>query len=136
MKICKQWIRSVVRWGPAFSLMALIYLASGTPSDRIPTLVRGDDLVKKGGHALGYGLLALAYVRGFDGRVNRVRVLAFTMAGLFAFSDEYHQKSTPGRTPSLRDVGFDLAGAALGLFLHARCPAVRRLIRIFLDQRV
>lgn len=63
----------------------------------------------------GYGLLSLAYwyAMGFDGKKSWV---AWLLAILYAFTDEYHQSFTPGRHPSLVDVLlFDGGGGALTL---------------------
>jgi VanZ family protein len=108
------------RWGPAVAMMAVIYLASDTPSNDIPGFGPWDTLVKKGGHALGYGLLAAAVLRGLApeaGRaaVGRAALTAWLLAGLYAVSDEIHQGFIPGRTPSAVDVVIDAAGAAAGL---------------------
>ena len=54
----------LVRWFPAILMMALIYLASATPSDELPNYGFWDTLIKKGGHMTGYGLLASAYWYG------------------------------------------------------------------------
>ncbi len=44
--------------------MAIIFAFSSTPGKDLPNFGVLDFLVKKGGHMLGYGLLALAYWRG------------------------------------------------------------------------
>ncbi len=119
----------ISRWGPAGILMTVIFGASATSADHIPSLPRGDNLLKKGGHALGYALLSLAYLRGLGPEKRYARWQALLLAALFALSDEAHQASTPGRKPSLRDVGIDTAGAAVGLLLHWLCPALRRWVR-------
>lgn len=106
------------RWLPALLLMAVIFLLSSTPASRLPHFGTIDLLIKKGGHATGYALLALAYYFALPPRLSPVYrgVLAFVMALLFALSDEFHQSFVEGRTSSLRDVGIDSAGAAIALF--------------------
>ncbi len=128
----KRISKIVVRWSPALMLMTAIFFASGTPAEKIPALPRGDDLVKKGGHALGYALLSLAYLRGIGPDKRQARWMAFVLAALFALTDEFHQQSTPGRTPSLMDVGIDAVGAAFGLWLHRHWPGLRALTKAFL----
>lgn len=80
-----------------------------------------DYLVKKGGHALGYGLLALSYLRGIkgdgEGLESRWLYAAWLMATLFSASDEYHQSFVPGRHPAVMDVLIDGFGAAVALIL-------------------
>ena len=105
------------RWGPALIMMTLIFLASGTPGEDLPEFGSWDLIGKKGGHILGYALLAAAYLRGLTGsqKVSRSAVLwAIILASLYAVTDEFHQSFTPERTPSPIDVGIDTVGAALG----------------------
>lgn len=107
-----------MRWGPALLIMALIFLASGTPGKDIPGFGGWDTIVLKGGHMLGYALLAISYLHALTWGRRSLRcawLLAITMAALYALSDEYHQSFTPGRSPRLTDVGIDTIGAALGV---------------------
>ena len=108
----------IFRWLPALLLMAVIFLLSSTPARSLPNFGAIDLLIKKGGHATGYALLALAYYFALPPRLSPVYrgALAFVMALLFALSDEFHQSFVEGRTSSLRDVGIDSAGAAIALF--------------------
>ena len=111
------------RWGPALVLMAVIFAASATPGEDLPNAGAWDTLLKKGGHLLGYALLGVAYLRGLAGRRRpTVRVVgaAILLAALYAGSDELHQRSTPGRSPSLTDVGIDTLGAVMGAGLRGR----------------
>jgi VanZ family protein len=61
---------------------------------------------------------------------------------LFAASDEFHQTFVKSRTPSVRDVLLDVAGASLGLLIAAifanRRPKNSRTItqRQFVDARL
>ncbi len=109
------------RWGPALVLMAVIFAASATPGEDLPNAGDWDTLFKKGGHFLGYALLGAAYLRGLarDRRPTERDVgWAVLLAALYAGSDEFHQRFTPGRTPALTDVGIDVAGAAAGAALR------------------
>ena len=45
-------------------MMAAIFAFSSIPSVELPNFGLLDYLVKKGAHALGYGLLALSYIWG------------------------------------------------------------------------
>lgn len=121
------WIR---RWGPAILFMAVIFIASATPNTELPTLGAWDLLAKKGGHLLGYALLAaalfhaLTYGRDFK---RSHYILAVCIAILYAASDEYHQTFTPGRSATPVDVGIDAVGACLGpaiwIAIRDRLPA-------------
>jgi len=111
--------RLLLRWLPAFGLMAAIFTFSSLPASRIPHLGALDLLLKKGGHAIGYALLGLAYFFALPPRLNPWyrRGLALLMAVLFALSDEYHQSFVEGRGSTLTDVMIDGTGALLALLL-------------------
>ena len=103
------------RWLPSLLMMVIIFGFSSIPSKEMPSFGGLDFSVKKFGHALGYGLLAAAYLRGLGGKRHW---LAWLMAILFALSDEFHQSFVPGRNPSLWDVFlFDNLGALAGLWV-------------------
>lgn len=107
--------KSILRWVPAFAVMAIIFGLSSFPSQDLPSFGLFDLLVKKGAHMLGYGFLALAFWYGlrFD---KHLWWLALLLALLYAVSDEYHQSFVPGRHPSWVDVVvFDGGGASLTL---------------------
>jgi len=107
----------LLRWLPALALMATIFTLSSMPASRLPHFGPFDLWIKKGGHATGYALLALAYAYALPSRLSLAYRLSlgFIMAVLFALSDEFHQSFVEGRTSSLRDVGIDAAGAAAAL---------------------
>jgi len=112
---------SPLRWVPSLIMMGLIFILSSLPASRLPDFGAVDFLIKKGGHATGYALLALAYYLALPPRLNpgyRL-VMALFMAILFALSDEYHQSFVEGRTSSLRDVLIDGGGAAFALMIAA-----------------
>lgn len=110
------------RWGPALVMMLLIFLASSIPSQELPDFEVWDTLVKKGGHMLGYALLAAAYLRGLapaGGRPARREILtAVLLASLYAVSDEFHQSFVPGRESTPADVGIDVLGAMTGVWVR------------------
>ena len=110
------------RWIPAFVMMAAIFALSSMPAHSLPDFGPLDLLLKKGGHALGYSLLGLAYYYALPPRLtHRYRwAMALLMAILFSLSDEYHQSFVEGRGSTLTDVGIDTAGASLALLLGGR----------------
>lgn len=100
----------VLRWLPLILWMAAIFGISHQPKGTIPNYGEWDFLVKKGGHLLAYGLLAILTRRaGFTPAASLAFVLAFSL------SDELHQRYVPGRTGSVEDMLIDLLGALLGL---------------------
>ena len=97
--------------------MSVIFFFSSQPSEKLPDLGWADRLFKKGGHILGYGLLALTYWHGFGWEKGK-RPLAWLLALLYAATDEFHQSFVAGRTPSIWDVlVFDNLGALTTLWL-------------------
>jgi len=107
----------VPRWLPALVMMSVIFMFSSQPSEKLPDLGWADRLFKKGGHMLGYGLLALSYWNGF-GLDRRKRPLAWLFAVLYAVTDEFHQSFVAGRNPSIWDVlVYDNLGALIMLWL-------------------
>jgi VanZ family protein len=105
-------------WGPPILLMAIIFFASATPGSDIPKFGYLDMFVKKGGHMLGYALLAIALYHALNNGKRSTKmlfVLAICIVALYAASDEFHQRFTPGRTASLGDVGIDVTGALIGI---------------------
>ncbi len=131
--------KRIIRWLPAVLLMAAIFVFSSIPSNEMPDFDWADTLIKKGGHALGYGLLALSYARGLRSTIGpetapgrRRRYLwAFLLTILYSVSDEFHQSFTPGRHPSHGDVLIDGCGAALALFVHFHGLSVRNVLAIW-----
>jgi VanZ family protein len=98
--------------------MLLIFIASATPGRELPNLGLLDLLFKKGGHMFGYALLAASYFHALNNGkniTNKKFTMAILLAVLFAATDEFHQRFTPGRTPSFLDVLIDAAGATIGL---------------------
>jgi hypothetical protein len=106
----------LVRYLPGLLMMLAIFLFSAGTAVHSPDRLLGL-IVNKGGHMIGYGILALAYWRIFEFSWNR-RSLAWLLAVLYALTDEFHQSLVPGRHPSLFDVFvFDNFGALIALWL-------------------
>ena len=71
----------IVRWIPAWLMMGLIFFASSRTASQLPYFGEFDVLIKKGGHALGYALLALTYFSALPPRLSKFYrlVMAFFM---------------------------------------------------------
>ncbi len=115
-------------------MMIVIFGFSSVPSSEMPNFGILDFIVKKGGHALGYGLLALSYLRGLKGERQgfqfRWFFAAWVMAILYSATDEVHQSFVPGRHPSAFDVLIDAVGAAAALIVHRKLLRVKRENRL------
>lgn len=101
--------------------MLVIFFLSSLPSSRIPYYGVIDILIKKGGHAFGFGLLGLAYSYALPPRLSALPrwFISLIMVFLFALSDEFHQSFVEGRNSSAIDVLIDVAGAIVALTLGA-----------------
>ena len=112
--------KSILRWLPSIAVMVVIFGFSSIPSKEMPNFGLWDLVVKKGGHMLGYGLLAMAYWYGL--RFGQSRWWqALLLAVIYAITDELHQSFVPGRHPSWVDaILIDGSGAALMLLVVAR----------------
>ena len=107
------------RWGPALLMMTLIFAVSSLPTGSIPSWSGVVDFVfKKGGHMIGYGLLALAILRGVGKENPAAYRLAWVLALVYAITDEFHQRFVPGRGATALDVLIDSGGAAITLAVH------------------
>jgi len=107
----------ILKWIPALVVMGVIFWFSSQPSDALPDFNWADRVVKKGGHMLGYGFLALSYWNAFDWKKEK-RWLVWMFTILYAMTDEFHQTFTPGRHPSIWDVLiFDNFGALISLWV-------------------
>lgn len=75
--------------------------------------------IRKGMHALEYGVLALLWYRAFKwgetGWRPQAAVQAFLLAAGFAAVDEARQAFEPHRRAAMADVGWDSLGALFGL---------------------
>ena len=109
--------KTLLVWLPALLMMLTIFGFSSIPGSVMPNFGPPDLFVKKGGHVLGYALLALAYWFGLRFE-RRLWWPALLLALIYAASDEFHQSFVPGRHPSWVDaLGIDGGGAATALGL-------------------
>lgn len=109
-------------WLPVFVWCSVIFLLSSMPTIETTKIFWWDFVMKKTAHIIEYGILYFlvyrAATRGFSKSINQSVIVYCLLFGLiYAFSDEYHQSFTPGRHSKLRDVGFDLTGMLLSLYL-------------------
>ncbi|MBN1202425.1 MAG: VanZ family protein [Anaerolineae bacterium] len=132
----------LLTWGPVLVMMAVLFIASAQPkyeppggADRIyfsglmPVFPGSwEFLLKKSGHMIVFGLLALSILRALlitGESLRSASYLAILITVGYALTDEYHQSFITGRYASLLDIGFDTAGAIIAT-LGARCVLARR----------
>jgi len=115
-----------LHWFPALLIMILIFLISAQPSSQLPNFNWADTFVKKGGHIVGYALLAFTYWRALDFKGNK-RWIAWLLAILYALTDEFHQSFVNGRHSTIWDVMlFDNLGALGSLWFLNRYGKQKR----------
>ena len=118
--------------------MSLIFYLSSIPGDELGPDTLIINLIKKTGHFIIFGVLAVLFLSTLKGRKllveagNILFVLSLFFTLLYAVSDEYHQSFTPGRHSSGYDVTIDFCGAlsVLGLLYRMksrRKPATARV---------
>jgi VanZ family protein len=114
------------RWLPAIVIMLVIFVFSSQPSVNLPNFDWADSIVKKGGHVLGYSLLAFSYWYALPW-TGRKRWLAWMLTILYACTDEFHQSFVAGRHSSIWDIMiFDNMGALISLWLVGMCGKQKR----------
>ena len=142
--ITRHYIRLILwSWGPVLAAMAVMFIASAQPKHTLtvepPTIYFSgimpifpgiwDVLVKKSGHLIAYGALALLNARAmllWQQPIRRTMLLAITFTVGYAALDELHQLFVPGRHASLMDIAIDLSGAVLFVLITRRVyPAAK-----------
>src|SRR6478609_2836257 len=100
----------------------LLWLKPGMSPATIWTILV---VARKCAHVTEYAVLALLLWRALRNvpvlSTKTLMVFGAVLLGcaLFAASDEFHQTFVKSRTPSVRDVLLDVAGASLGLLIAA-----------------
>lgn len=114
----KKILDIVPRWLPALLMMLAIFAFSSRADNELPNFGGWDYFVKKIAHGIGYGLLAMSYLRALP---KRNYFLAWFLAVLYSATDEFHQSFVPGRHAAITDVlVFDNLGAMIALFIYYR----------------
>ena len=134
----KKVIKLLNLWLPVVLWAALIYKFS---SGIIPTASQvywQDFAVKKVGHFLLFGVLAVLIYRGLIGQGvarKNAALLAVLLAFMYGATDEYHQMFTQGREARVRDVIIDGVGAGIVIFfIYSVLPGLPKKFRTFLLQ--
>jgi VanZ family protein len=104
---------------PVLIWAGLIFTLSSQPVLPSLELSAMDFIMKKVGHMFLYAMLYILLVRAWEmtsspAQRQKKWFIPLLLCLLYALSDELHQSLTGGsRSPSLRDVGYDLLGASL-----------------------
>ena len=113
--------RLLLGYGPVLLWMGIIFHLSSQPVLPGSTVAWMDFFFKKIAHITVYGVLFYFVVRAEQLRSPKIqkkpltRTILFALLWCFTYSilDEYHQSFTPGRHPSMRDIGYDMLGVCI-----------------------
>ena len=111
----------ILRWLPALLWMMVIFYFSslettgvtGTHSIAFISIYWQRFLILKFFHLVEYATLFIC-LEFASGSWKQ----AFGLGYLYALSDEFHQRFTPGRTSKLTDTFIDLVGMSIGLIVY------------------
>ncbi len=113
-------LHQISLWLPVVLWMALIFRFSAGTVPVASQVYWQDFAVKKTGHVLLFGALAILIYRGLIGNdmdSKKALVWAIMLSTLYGATDEFHQMFTQGRESRLRDVFIDGLGALGFTFL-------------------
>lgn len=107
-------------WLPPLAWAALIFHFSSGNVPIASPIYWQDFAVKKTGHMLLFGALAILLYRalrgeGFDRK--RAAIWAIVISTFYGATDEFHQIFTQGREARVRDVFIDGTGSIITIFL-------------------
>lgn len=125
-------------WLPPFLWAALIFHFSSGTVPVASSVYWQDFAVKKTGHVLLFGALAVLLYRAFIGQKmskKKAAIWAVLLAFIYGGTDEFHQFFTQGREARVRDVFIDGFGAALSIsFMYYLLPKLPKEIRMLAEK--
>jgi VanZ family protein len=138
VKVKKKTLKFISLWLPVVLWAGMIFKFSSGTVPVTSQVYWQNFLVKKIGHLLLFGTLALLFYRAFHGQgINRknAAVWAVVASFLYGVSDEFHQMYTQGREARVRDVLIDGVGASLVTYLvYKFLPKFPKKVQSFLLQ--
>ena len=100
-------------------VVRILDVADRLTETEIDTIAKNlNHFVRKGAHFCAYALLCvLVYLllKEYGFKNIHAMLLAVSMSGLYACTDEFHQTFVDGRAGQIRDVGIDTLGAIFGV---------------------
>jgi len=117
-----------------FSTLLIICMSSIPDKTMWGSGSLSEQIISNLAHIPAYALLTFLWLKSFAGTESKNNMIVFSLilSGLilFAISDEIHQSFVPGRTASLMDIGLDLIGTALGLWLFKMFEVFTREMKL------
>lgn len=122
MKLLWKWLPVII------VLMAIFYLSS-LPGKDIIAAGLGPEKFHVGGHFSMYFIL---YITLYRATKSHWKSILFLVS--YALLDEYHQKFTPGRSSSLKDIIVDSSAALVaGGLIWTLYPRMPKILKNFLE---
>lgn len=108
----------LIYWAPVFIWATVIFLFSANPAIKTSQIHWKDFFIKKTAHVTEYFIFTVILYRAYKSAKlgSNSMFYAILTAIIYAASDEFHQWFTPGREPTIRDVGFDVIGATFAFY--------------------
>jgi VanZ family protein len=133
-------LHNFILWLPVLLWAMVIFSFSSIPTAHVSEIHWKDFIVKKSAHITEYAIFTVLLYRALLGSgVSRSKSFfyAFIVSICYAISDEFHQSFTPGREPTLRDVGFDTIGASLAILsLWKLLPQLPPKLKIWVNKQL
>ena len=132
------FLKKLSLWLPPILWAALIFHFSSGKVFVASTVYWQDFTVKKTGHVLLFGFLAILVFRALRGEgVERKKALiwAVIIATFYGGTDEFHQMFTQGREATVRDVLIDGVGAGFfGYLTYYLLPKTTKEIKLYAER--
>jgi hypothetical protein len=133
----RQFLKVVSLWLPPLLWSFVIYRFSSGVVPVASPIFWQDFTVKKTGHVLLFGVLAVLLYRGFRGEGiprKSAAIWAVILATFYGATDEYHQMFTLGREARIRDVLIDGIGATIFIyFTYQFLPKLPKKLKIYAE---
>jgi len=133
-------LRLCMLWLPVFLWAIVIFSFSSIPTAHVSQIHWKDFIVKKTAHMTEYAIFTVLLYRAFLGggaSKKKAFLYAFLVCVLYAMTDEFHQSFTPGREPTLRDVGFDTIGSSIAIYsLWKLLPKAQPKLKLWVNEKL
>lgn len=109
----------ISRWLPVIVWAGVIFFFSSRASLHASVFDWEDFIIKKSAHMTEYTIFTVLLYRAFlasgVGR-KKAGIMALLLAVIYAGTDEFHQRFTPGRESTFRDTIFDTIGSIIAVY--------------------
>jgi VanZ family protein len=139
-KLQSELVRQVILWVPVLVWAIVIFSFSAIPTAHVSQIHWKDFIVKKSAHMTEYFIFTILLYRALLGsgmQKNKAFLYTFIACIVYAMTDEFHQSFTPGREPTLRDVGFDTIGSSFAIYsLWKLLPKAHPKLKSWVNKRL